>query len=334
MDLGPNLIDLASACNKFRRTLDTYRDNPNRYVIPLPEGPLQQIFHRLRVGELTVLGGLPGHGKSALAEQLGFFIAKEFAQLNSEILDSVSDEDELVNDKEFVNSCAMYFTLEMNWEQLISRALTQLTHVPSLNIQEPEKITRLDWAGLEPFLEKIATWPMIIYDSSVLKSSAVEQYVSRLESSGFKPKLIIIDYLQLLADELPYGGNDVTKLDNITRTLKEIARKHECHIIALSSLNRGETDDFGIPTMNNIRGSGGIQYGADNILILHQPHKTNASLDDSWRNITVLKVEKQRAGKADVMYYMRFDEQKLRFENLSGAEQAVLPPLKARYRSR
>jgi replicative DNA helicase len=87
---------------------------------------------------------------------------------------------------------------------------------------------------------------------------------------------VIVDYLQLLTSD-DTRATEYSRLTEISRTLKTIALRRECCVMALSQLSRegrkqsrkdGKAGGVGEPTKADLRGSGSIEQDADQIALL------------------------------------------------------------------
>jgi replicative DNA helicase len=304
-----------STCSiEYVDKLKRIADDPAMVGIELPPG-MRKALGKLRMGEVTILGGFEGHGKSALAQQMAFYAAQQFIQT----------EEQKENGE---RPCAVLMaSLEMGWEQVMARAIAQNSMFPYTKLMQPEMIEEYEWPIVEQMVETIKQWPVIIYDSAVLKTSRLLELVQDLRIQ-MDIKLVVIDYLQLLSNPIPEGGSETARLDEIIRDIKELARSQSCHVIALSSLNRQLGDSY-LPSALNIRGSGGVAYGADNVTILHRPYVIDKNLDDKWEKVALFMVVKQRNGPSG-HHHLKWNDQKLIFEEMSEYEIQRLPDLPVR----
>jgi len=119
--------------------------------------------------------------------------------------------------------------------------------------------------------------------------------------------------LQLLSDPNYLGGTETNRLDQIVTKLKELARHWNTHILLVSSLSRGQVGDE--PSSKNLRGSQGIAYSADNVVILNK-------LDDG-KNFVWFKVAKQRNGPSG-KYLLKWEGEKLLFRDATQEEEDKL----------
>lgn len=288
-----NLRSFPMAFRETMSHLTTIKANPKNRSIALPFPALEKAFKGLRLGELTVLGGLEGHGKSALAQQIGLYAASSFAQ----------DEGK--------QRAVLYCSMEMGYQLLIYRLIVQQSAFNYDLLLSPHLMSEENWEQLLELERDLSGWPFIIDDTAILTSADIKSTVELLNEE-FDVRLVVVDYLQLLED--PMQGRDASeamRLDSTTKRLKEIARLYDLHVIALSSLNNS-LDDSGSPNPRNIRGSGGIRFAADNVCLLHRPYLVSTSYGESWKNIGLFKITKARNGPVG-SHYLKWNSSYLTF---------------------
>lgn len=82
-------------------------------------------------------------------------------------------------------------------------------------------------------------------------------------------RVVAVDYMQLLGGR---GGSRYEDVTDISRRLKQAARRNDCVLMALSQLNRSiENREGRVPKMSDLRESGQIEQDADLILFLQWP---------------------------------------------------------------
>lgn len=189
----------------------------------------------IRPGEVLVIGGRPGQGKSAL----GMNIMLKTAARG--------------------NPCA-FFTIEMSAAQLATRAAAVCGCPMNANQSDADKI---EHAATE--LEKL---PVEIVDMPNGKASDIRSHVRSLSRRhGFK--VFVVDYLQLVR----IGKDTLEEYQRVTmasQTMKQIAREYGVAMIVLAQINRdgGKKER---PTMSDLKGSGSIEQDADQIILIHNP---------------------------------------------------------------
>ncbi len=270
-------------------------------VTGLPTGfvDLDHMLTGLHSGELIILAARPGVGKTSLALNIA-----THAALRSKRGVAV-------------------FSLEMPQDQLAMRLLSAETRIDMKRIREG----RLG----QPQMEKIQhsageLWnaPLFIDDSGSLSSFDLRTKVRRLATklSTMDPPqklgLVVIDYLQLMHQRGAESRQQ--EVQEISRSLKALAKELEVPIIALSQLNRKVEErrgQKGKPMLSDLRESGSIEQDADVVMFIH---KDLDELEESGPPApgqpmeVELIVAKQRNGPTGSVYLLLFSEY-TRFEN-------------------
>lgn len=184
--------------------------------------------------------------------------------------------------------------LEMTNQQLLSRIISQRTHISSKAINN----LPLDLNESSKVVETIKS----IEDKDVFfinkPNVTLDETISHIRRLKMKENvdIIYIDFLQRM--RLPKGMNKVDGYAFISQQLKNVALELEIPIIVLSQLNRDR--EHPEPTMSRLRGSGEIEEAADVIMLLWRPEffglKTYEYKGEniSTEGLAVLKLEKGR----------------------------------------
>jgi len=96
-----------------------------------------------------------------------------------------------------------------------------------------------------------------------------------LAKRGANLGFYVVDYLGLLRGGDRYAGDRTNELGEISRTLKEIARREAVTVIALHQLNRGvesQTREDKRPGLADLRGSGDLEQDADIVCFVYREH--------------------------------------------------------------
>jgi replicative DNA helicase len=112
-------------------------------------------------------------------------------------------------------------------------------------------------------------------------------------------RLVVLDYLQLAKMDAKLERQDL-RVGAVTKGLKAIAKEFDCHVIALSQLNRGvESRESKRPAISDLRDSGNIEQDADNIWMLYRDDYYNDETQD--KGIAEINVAKNRHGSTGVV---------------------------------
>ncbi len=219
-------------------------------------------------GDLIVVAGRPSTGKSLFAHSLAFKIAK------------------------IHESPTLIFSLEMSNEQVVTRFLSSASGIETTRLRVGE-LQSEEWAAFAEAVESVSEAKVLIDDSSCPSPYEIRSKVRQAIAKHGQLKLVVIDYLQLMAD-----GSDarlVQKLGEITRQLKLLARECNVPIVIVSQLNREvESRNNKRPYLSDLRDSGRIEEDADVVLGIYRDAYYNPDTPD--RDIAEIICLKQRNG--------------------------------------
>lgn len=155
---------------------------------------------------------------------------------------------------------------EMGIKQLNYRLLSYLSGFPTMALESGlwsgRRFTDLERHKIEDAAYALSNMPIFI---SGFVDPTVERVRSRITELKAKEdiQVAIFDYLQLL-ESTDQRANRAQELDRGSRQLKHCADDLGIPVIALSQLRRGiEHRDSHIPTLADLRDSGGIEQAAD-----------------------------------------------------------------------
>ncbi|GAP70586.1 replicative DNA helicase [Bacteroidales bacterium 6E] len=174
---------------------------------------------------------------------------------------------------------AAVYSLEMTNSQLSSRLFSQETGISAKRIlsgyMTPQEIETLEIAK-----EKRKGALMFYDERSNNNIDTICASIRRLHLK-YKINLVMVDYLQIISGDERKA--DETKIAEIARKLKNIARELEITVIALSQLRR--SPDRPKPNIARLRGSGQLEEAADIVLLLYRPEMYNIKYDDPFTAI-------------------------------------------------
>ncbi len=209
----------------------------------------------LHPSDLLILAGRPSMGKTSLATNVAFNIAKAYRR------GRLPDGGEGAVEGGVVG----FFSLEMSAEQLAARILSEAAEVPSEQIRRGD-MTEAEFRRFVEAAKALESCPLYIDDTPALPISQVAARARRLKRTHGLD-LLIIDYLQLLKGSSK--DNRVQEVSEITQGLKAIAKELNIPVIALSQLSRAvESRDDKRPQLSDLRESGSIEQDADVVMFV------------------------------------------------------------------
>ncbi|MCB2095067.1 MAG: replicative DNA helicase [Rhodobacteraceae bacterium] len=211
----------------------------------------------LHPSDLLILAGRPSMGKTSLATNIAFNIAK--AHKRGKLRDGSEGS---------VNGGVVgFFSLEMSSEQLAARILSEASQVPSENIRRGN-LTEAEFRRFVEAAKALEASPLYIDDTPALPISQVAARARRLKRTRGLD-VLMVDYLQLLRGSS--RDNRVQEVSEITQGLKAIAKELNIPVVALSQLSRQvESRDDKRPQLSDLRESGSIEQDADVVMFVYR----------------------------------------------------------------
>ena len=250
-------------------------DKPLAKGCEYPWGKIQWLTRGMRPGWLCVLAGETSAGKTACALEVGQYVVK--------------------NGKKVV-----IVSQEMGAEDIGLR-IAQKRGMSTDRYYEG-KLNGMDDSHLAQ-LEGEDYWENL-HIESVEKTAQIGLIFRR-----WKPDLLILDHLQLLA-----GSEKVDELSKTTRQLKLMAEHFQAPILCLSQLSRGDAQDRGKhPRLGRLRGSGTIEQDADTVVFVWRKRGEDEALTEEGAII----VAKSRMGRLGSIR-CRFDGETQTFTEVTG----------------
>jgi replicative DNA helicase len=203
-------------------------------------------------GELIVVAGRPGMGKSALATA----IAKSQAETGHNVL---------------------MFSLEMSKQDIADRAIADTVW----SVHSPIKYQDIRLGKVVPerrqeLTDAARAFRELPLEIELQGGLTISQIAARarkkkqnLERQGKTLDVVVVDHLHLIKPSNRYQGNPTQEVTEISNGLKALAKELNVAVIAMAQLNRGvENRDNKRPGMADLRQSGTIEQDADLILLL------------------------------------------------------------------
>ncbi len=212
----------------------------------------------LHSSDLIILAGRPSMGKTSLATNIAYNIAKSFKKN-----DNADGTSETVN-----GGIVGFYSLEISAEQLAARILSETAEIPSEQIRRGD-MTESEFRRFVEAAKSIESSPLFIDDTPALTIAQLASRARRLKRTHGLDALII-DYLQLVRAGSS-RDNRVNEISEITQGLKAIAKELNIPVIALSQLSRQvENRDDKRPQLADLRESGSIEQDADVVLFVYR----------------------------------------------------------------
>ncbi|HHX89421.1 MAG TPA: replicative DNA helicase [Paracoccus sp.] len=211
----------------------------------------------LHPSDLIILAGRPSMGKTSLATNIAFNIAKAWKHGQRP-----DGSEGTVN-----GGVVGFYSLEMSAEQLAARILSEASEVPSEQIRRGD-MTEAEFRRFVEAAKALEACPLFIDDTPALPISQVAARARRLKRTHGLD-VLMVDYLQLLKGSSKESR--VQEVSEITQGLKAIAKELNIPVIALSQLSRQvESRDDKRPQLSDLRESGSIEQDADVVMFVYR----------------------------------------------------------------
>jgi replicative DNA helicase len=277
-------------------------------AVPLGFTPMDKtIGTGLRPGELLLIGGAQGTGKTTMALQMARNVASG-GQAN-----------------------VLYLCFEHDEQYLLNRLIAMesaLAHLPhktgAIKIQDVRKEILGSGMGdsavgpnlannprLRPSLDRLARYGHNLF---LLRGSQTASTIDNIRTlvqqhrflSGDRRLLVVVDYLQKVP-QIPEPENETEKVTYVVNGLKDIALTEGVPMIAIVAADK---EGLKASRLRNyhLRGSSAINYEADIILILNEKYNIVAKVNiefnpyqaQRFRDWAIVSVEKNRGGQDNV----------------------------------
>ena len=308
-------IDMASAA--FQRT---------GHLSGLATGlaDIDRLLGGLQSSDLIIIAARPGMGKTALATNIAYNIAKAWRgeQQADGIIKTVD------------GGIVGFFSLEMSCEQLATRIISEQAAVSSSEIRRgaihEDQFDRIVEAAQE--MQRIPLWIDQTGGITIAQLAARARRLKRQRGLD----LLIVDYIQLIQGSTRRSSeNRVQEITEITTKLKALAKELNVPILALSQLSRQvESREDKHPQLSDLRESGSIEQDADVVLFIYREEyylknrKPKEGTDEffKWQaemgealGRAELIIGKQRHGPTGTIE-LQFDAEVTRFSSLARDE--------------
>lgn len=199
---------------------------------------LDHVTDGLRAGELLLIGGESGGGKSMLLMNMALQIW--LGENNIDMTENFSPGNNV-----------MYFSLEMPFKPCRNRVLGRLSSNPTKLIRTA-KLNQDEAAKLKKVLKFVGNYPNQFEIIDIPRGATMESLELIYEEAKvlYDPKVIVIDYLGLMDYEGGKEMDDWLKLGKIAERIHEFARVHNVTVLSAVQLNRSkgtkEEDKIGL----------------------------------------------------------------------------------------
>ena len=254
---------------------------------------LDSMLGGLFPGDLIIVAGRPAMGKSAIAVQMAEHAAR--------------------------SGPVGVFSLEMPRIDLARRLVCKRSKINVQRLRQND-LTDAEFGRLQGAVDGLAP-TLFVDDQAALTVGEIAARARRLERAQGPLALLVIDYLQIMGEELGGNSSREREVAHMSKSAKKLAKDLGCPVVLLSQLNRsveGRKDKR--PIMSDLRESGAVEQDADVIVFCFRPEYYWPG-ELKYRAQAELIVAKQRngpTGSVDLVFEGEFTH----FINQTAAEMA------------
>lgn len=253
-----------------------YETGINERCISSGIAELDYVIGGLYKGELTVLGGRPSDGKTAVAMHIAMQVAQR-------------------------GEAVCFYSMEMTSLQTMNRYFSGLAPVDA-SVLRISGTQAGDLKRMQRVVNELQPIPLF-FDHTPNNSVEHIRTQALLQKRLGKCDLLIVDYLHLLRK--PSGKHETMDqiIGRLIEGLKRLAEELDIPVLVLSQMNRNaETrgDRFHLPEIHDLRDSGTIEQVADCVMFVYNPLRHGMMEDPdthkSTQGVGMLFVKKCRNG--------------------------------------
>ena len=274
---------VASSC------LAAYQENKELGGVKTGFIDLDNIIGCIPNGQLIILAGRPGMGKTQLACDITLEVSKD--------------------------SKVLFFTMEMTKERVVDRMMCSLAGVSGRRYKR-RQLSEVEIIRVANSAGSLATRKIKIVDRSV--TTADIRGMCYREKADVGLDLVVIDYLGKIADKRMSGMSTNDHIGQIVGTLQNMSKEINVPILLLCQLNRMvEQRKPPIPGNSDLRDSGTIEQDADIIMFVYREEYYSKKRPGE-ADILVTKVRDGEPGRCT----LTFSKLEPRFKNAAKGDEA------------
>lgn len=252
-------------------------------------------------GEMRIIAARPGMGKTAA--------------MLTDAIEVAGHRGRRANGEEWLDQCAIVFSLEMSREALVQRALATEAQVDGNSIRQGT-VTGDEWSRLTAAAEYLSALPLFIDDAAKPSPIEIRAKVRRIQAEqaqhGRRVGGVYIDYAQLVDGRplVPKNASREQEVAAVSGATVRMAKELGVPTTLLAQLKRPVQSTAVVPkapSLEDLRESGSLEQDAHAVLFIHrEEYYLRDKTPEEKRNVAEFILAKQRNGPTGVVR-LRFD---------------------------
>ena len=274
LDVRPTVA--ANIESVIKETLDSINNQTNK-LIKTGYGGMDKFAGGLTRGEITIIGGRPGHGKTTI-----------MINMLSKMLEQ--------------GYRVMFFSRELPNTELLKKIVCLESEQLSYNMVRKNIYNETDLKLVNQTLDRIKD--KYGEDKFLMFDNIRDFATSSAEVRKFKPDIIFDDYIQLIS----CNGKEEHRrlqLEKLCNDYKWLAKETDAVVVLASQLNRAiEYRDDSKPQLSDLAESGAIEQVAENVFFVYYEYKVKGESGKDKDLITLFarKIRYGETGDVDLGY--------------------------------
>jgi replicative DNA helicase len=243
----------------------------------------------LHAGELDIVAGRPGHGKTSLAGAISWYVSSH-------------------------GGVTFFASIEMSTKDIGLRLACLDAQVCFQKAREWRYVSKVERQRVMSALAKLETSGIVI-DDSLRTVQDIRRGARLVLARKGRLDLIVVDYLTMLRPTIVNGrrgtDNRVREVGEMSGDLKALAKELKVPVLLLAQLNRScEARNDKRPLLSDLRDSGEIEQDADLVGFVYLGHRYDQTADPSLGEFIVAKHRNGSIGTIELKWTgecMRYD---------------------------